>query len=162
MWKLNHCNVLNTTLYIAASNQQGISCLPKYILWILIDWQGLLPQKGSFLPMIPCLTTCYKHGELINTLRPRQDGRCFPDNIFKRIFVNEIIWIWIKISLKFVPRCRINNISALVQKLALGRQGDKPLSEPMMVSLLTHICVTRLNELKPWLIAKVRHTVYSI
>ena len=25
----------------------------------------------------------------INTLRPRQDGRCFVDNIFKRIFLNE-------------------------------------------------------------------------
>ena len=27
--------------------------------------------------------------------------------------------------------------------MALHRPGDKPLSEPMMVSLLTHICVTR-------------------
>ena len=29
--------------------------------------------------------------------------------------------------------------------MAWRRSGDKPLSEPMMVSLLTHICVTRLQ-----------------
>ena len=37
----------------------------------------------------------------------------------------------------------INIIPALVQIMAWRRPGDKPLSEPMMVSLLTHICVTR-------------------
>ena len=37
----------------------------------------------------------------------------------------------------------MNNIPALVQIMAWRRPGDKPLSEPMMVSLLTHICVTR-------------------
>ena len=38
---------------------------------------------------------------------------------------------------------RVNNIPALVQIIAWRRSGDKPLSEPMMVSLLIHICVTR-------------------
>ena len=46
-------------------------------------------------------------------------------------------------SLKFVPKVRINNIPSLVQIMAWRRPGDKPLSEPMMVSLLTQICVTR-------------------
>ena len=71
-----------------------------------------------------------------NTLRPRQNGGHFPDDI-KWIFLNENIWISIKISLKFVPRGPINNIPALVQIMAWRRQGDKPLSEPMMVRLLT-------------------------
>ena len=53
------------------------------------------------------------------------------------------VWIPIKISLKFVPKGPINNIPALVQIMAWRRPGDKPLSEPMMVSLPTHICVTR-------------------
>ena len=79
----------------------------------------------------------------INTLRPRQNGRLFADDIFKCIFLNENASIVIKISLKFVPKGPINNIPALVQILAWRRPGDKPLSEPMMVSLLTHICVTR-------------------
>ena len=78
-----------------------------------------------------------------NTLRPRQNGRYFPDDIFKRIFLNENVLISIKISLKFVPRVPMNNIPALVQIMAWRRPGDKPLSEPMIVSLPTHICVIR-------------------
>ena len=51
----------------------------------------------------------------------------------------------IKISLKFVLKVRINNIPALVQIMAWCQPGHKPLSEPMMVSLLTQICITRLQ-----------------
>ena len=51
--------------------------------------------------------------------------------------------ISITISLKFVPKGLINNIRALVQIMAWRRPGDMPLSEPMMVSLLTHICVSQ-------------------
>ena len=79
----------------------------------------------------------------LNTLRPRQNGRHFPDDIFKCISLNENIWILIEISLNFVPRGPINIIPALVQIMAWRRPGVKPLSEPMMVCLLTHICVTR-------------------
>ena len=38
-----------------------------------------------------------------NTLRPRQNGRHFTDDIFNCIFLNEMVWISIKISLKLVP-----------------------------------------------------------
>ena len=79
----------------------------------------------------------------LNTFRPRQNGRHFADDIFKCIFLNENVWIPIKISRKFVPKGPINNIPALVQIMAWRRPGDKPLSEPMMVSLPTHICVAR-------------------
>ena len=78
-----------------------------------------------------------------NTLRPRQNICHFADDIFKCIFLNENVWILIKISLKFVSNGPINNTSALVQIMAWYRPGDKPLSEPMLVSFLTHICVTR-------------------
>ena len=79
----------------------------------------------------------------LNTLRPRQNGRRFPDDPFKRIFLNENVRILIKIALKIVPKGPINNIPPLVQIMAWRRSGDKPLSEPVMVSLLTHISVTR-------------------
>ena len=79
---------------------------------------------------------------MINTLRPRRNEQYFADDIFKPIFVNENVWISIKISLKFVPKGPINNIPALVPIMAWRRSGDKPLSEAMMVSLPTHICVT--------------------
>ena len=88
---------------------------------------------------------CYQY---FNTLRPRQNGRHFPDDIFKCIFLNENVWISIKISLKLVPKGPINNIPALVQIMAWRRPGDKPLSEPMMIGLLMHICVTRSQWVK--------------
>ena len=94
-----------------------------------------------------------------NTLRPSQNGRLFADDIFKWIFLNENVWFSIMISLKFVPKGPIINISALVQIMAWRRAGDKALSEPMMVSLLTHICVTRPQWVKgyriqhEWIIA---------
>ena len=80
---------------------------------------------------------------VINSLRPRQNGCLFADDTFKCILLNENIWIAINISLSFVPKGPIDNIPALVQIMAWRRSGDKPLSEPMMVSLLTHICVIR-------------------
>ena len=80
---------------------------------------------------------------MINTLRPRQNGRHFADDTFNRIFVNENVRFSIKISLKFVPDGQINNIPALVQIMAWRRPCDKPLSEPVTVSLLMHICITR-------------------
>ena len=67
----------------------------------------------------------------------------FADDIFKCIFLNENVSVAITISLKFVPKGPISNIPALVQIMAWRRPGDKPLSGPMMVSLSTHICVTR-------------------
>ena len=86
----------------------------------------------------------------LNTLRPRQNRRHFADDIFKCIFFNENAWIALKISLKFVPKVRINNIPSLVQIMAWRQPGDRPLSEPMMVSLLTHISVTRPQWVKAW------------
>ena len=51
---------------------------------------------------------------LLNTLRLRQNGRHFADDIFKCIFLNENVRILIKISLKFVPKDPIINIPAMV------------------------------------------------
>ena len=91
----------------------------------------------------------YAHTSMFNTLRPRQNGRQFADDIFKCIFLNENVWIPIKISPIFLPKGPINNIPALLPIMAWRRPGDRPLSEPMMVSLPTHICVTRPQCL-PW------------
>ena len=85
-----------------------------------------------------------------NTLRRRRNEQHFADDIFKHIFFNENVLISIKISLKFVPKGPINNIPALVQIITWRRSGDKPLSEPMMISLPTHICVTRPQWVKWW------------
>ena len=80
---------------------------------------------------------------VFNTSRQKQNDRHFPDNVFKCIFVKENVPIPIKISRKFIPMVPIINIRAWVQIMAWRRPGNKPLSEPMMISLLTHICVIR-------------------
>ena len=56
-----------------------------------------------------------------NTLRSRQNGCHFPDNIFKHIFFK---WKWLYFDenlIKFVPQGPINNILALVQIMAWCR-----------------------------------------
>ena len=93
-------------------------CRYQVITWTKVD-QDIWRHWGSLIS--------------INTLGPRQNGRHFPDDIFKCIFLNENIWISIKFSLKFVPKGTINNIAALVQMMAWCLLGDKPLSEAMMV-----------------------------
>ena len=44
------------------------------------------------------------YGFWINTWRPRQDGRHFPDDILKYIFLNENVWISLTISMKCVRK----------------------------------------------------------
>ena len=70
------------------------------------------------------------------------------DAIWQTTFSSAFSWMkmfefLLKFHWSFIPKGRINNIPALVQIMAWRWPGDKPLSEPMMVSLPTHICVTR-------------------
>ena len=70
----------------------------------------------------------------------------FADDIFNAFFLNKNVIISIKIS-EICSKGLVNNVQALVQIMAWRRPGDKPLSEPMKVCLLTHACVTRINDL---------------
>ena len=85
-------------------------------------WPDIIIQNGPW----GLLGSCSNLG--VNTLRPRQDGRHFPDDIFKCIFLNENISISIKILQKVIPKGQINNIPALAQIMAWPWLGDKPLS----------------------------------
>ena len=106
--------------------------------WFMKQWFALYALPCSYW------NRCF------NSLRPRQNGRLFADDTFKRIFFNENIRISTKNSLKFVPKGLINNIPSLVLIMAWRRPGDKPLSEPMLVRSLTHICVTRPQWVNAW------------
>ena len=68
--------------------------------------------------------------------------------VLQTTFSNAFSWMkiyefWFNMSLKFLLKGPINKIPTLVQVMAWRRSGDKPLSEPMMIRLLTHICVSR-------------------
>ena len=54
------------------------------------------------------------HSIIVAIIEAETNGRHFSDDIFKCIFLNENVFISIKISLKFVPKGQINNIPALV------------------------------------------------
>ena len=118
-------------MYVFFSHRHKIECFMK--CRYDITWRQMSAMAPKFLTL----------NSSVNTLRPSQYGRHFPDDILKCSFLNEDVWISLTISLKCVRKVRINNIPSLVQIMAWRRPGDKPLSEPMMISLLTHICVTR-------------------
>ena len=80
---------------------------------------------------------------IFNSLRPTRNRRHLSDDSSRCIFLKENVLISINISLKFISNGPITYIQALVQIRAWCRPGDKPLSEPMMIISLTHICVTR-------------------
>ena len=100
-------------------------------------------SRGHFRMCQHCKWISTDDWIMVSTLRPRQDARNFADDVLTCIFLNENVWISLKIPLKFVLRGPINNIPTLVQIKARRRPGDTPLSEPMLVFVPTHICVTR-------------------
>ena len=115
--------------------------------------QAISNHHAISFATILCRLISEMHQRDFNTLRSRQNGRHFADDTFKWIFLYENVWISIEIPLKIVPKAPINNILALVNIMAWRRPGDKPLSEPMMVRLPTHICVSRPQWVKtPWLL----------
>ena len=97
------------------------------------------------------------HFKLLNSLRPRQNRRHFADDIFKCNFLNGNVWILIEISLKFVLKGPINNITALVQIMARRRAiiwtNDDPVQPRIYASLglneLNEFSPTRVNSLRP-------------
>ena len=78
----------------------------------------------------------------LNMLRLGQNGHHFADDTFKRIFLNENAKIWIKISLKFVPKGPSNNIPALVHLMAWRRLGENGMTRAFHIIL--H-CSTKIS-----------------
>ena len=130
-----HC-FLNTTPNILEKTWSTLNHVVYFVLKF----------HGSMLETVQLATSQWRQGitgtsaiaHPVNTLRPIQNGRHFPDNNFKCIFLDEDVWISVKISLIFVPNGPIYNIPAMVQIMTWRRPGDKPLSEPTMVSSLRH------------------------
>ena len=68
---------------------------------------------GCFIDIWSIARTCTIH-HVVNSFSPGQNGRHFADDVFRCILVNEEFGILIKISLKFVPKCPIDNNTTLV------------------------------------------------
>ena len=59
----------------------------------------------------------------------------------------KVFEFWLKFHWRLSLRVLLNNIPGLVQIMAWSRPGNKPLSEQIMVILLTHYASLGLNEL---------------
>ena len=87
----------------SVSRERGIRCTD------VVNWAN---ERKSF----PMWIHLRSHPGISRTLAVPKSSRQymlthFADDIFKRIFFNEDVWISIKISLTFVARGPINNIS---------------------------------------------------
>ena len=132
---------------------RSVSFIRDSLFYMYNDFMMLIFMGAIWIPMVPLHGNPFKKIRAMYTGKPtyltrwgcqRQNGRHFPDSIFKCIiFLNENVQILLKVSLKFVAKVQINYIPALVQVMAWHRPGDKPLYESLMVSLPMHICVTQ-------------------
>ena len=104
-----------------------------------------IPQN-AFQNIICEMVAILSRGGWVSTMRPRQNGRHFANDIFKYIFLNENFWIVYNISLKHVPWGPVDNMAALVQIMAWRQIDNKPLSGAMLYWCL--YALLGLNELK--------------
>ena len=126
MW---HCFLYNRCLYVVP---------------FVITWTTNEVYVKSIRPWIALMGPCVDQPSprLTHWARDEIDD-ILQTTFLNCIFLNGNVWISITISLEFVPKGRINYIPALVQIMAGRRPGGKPLSEPIVVRSLTHICVTQ-------------------
>ena len=82
----------------------------------------------------------------VNTLRPKQSGRHFVDDPFKRIDLTETFRVSINISLEFVPNGQINNIP-LVPMIAWRLATSHYMSQWLEDNRLVHasLALDKLN-----------------
>ena len=140
---MNHCYpYLNVYMHTFALFCTIIA--PCYDMLFLIRTRGLINHPW-FLAPLAYTDLCYSL-DLCNNW-----GELFTCMLHSVLFFIWCMYMSIKnlnLNLKINEICFIFalNIPALVEIMASRRPGGKPLSEPMVVSLLTHICITR----PPW------------
>ena len=137
--KFHYCDISSNVGQIKYSNRQ----LRKFAL--TYSSCSFVRQMSSSMKKVWQIWNSINDG-VLNTLRQRQNGRHYTEESFSCLFLYENVWISIKtlnVTLNFVPTGPIYNIPAYGQIMAWCRPGDNPLSEPLMVRLPTHTCVTR-------------------
>ena len=84
-----------------------------------------------------------------NIWRPEQNGWYVVDNILKCILLKENVYISIQILLKFVPEGPIDNSICSSNGLSPNNQQAIYWINEGSISSQIHLCVTRLNTLRP-------------
>ena len=117
-----------------------------------------------------------RHGKLViyccglahfnNTLRPTQNGHHFTDDTFKLIFLNNVYYVFIKISLKYFPGVVLSICQHWFRWWLGTQRATSHYLNQYWPNLLTHICFTRpqwVKSLSPgqnWMVA-ILHTIFS-
>ena len=126
-----------------------------YNLWVIIwfIYNANLYKRISIRPMFsqsinlsePSVRYAVKSAWsfLVNSSPSGENGPLFADDMFKRIFFNVNIWISNKISLEYIPRGLIDNMSVLVQIMAWPVQVPSHYLNQCWPSSPMHICSTR-------------------
>ena len=104
-----------------------------YTLWLTVVWGVRL----YYLLMTDCRAICMITSYTLHLLTHWGQDKMVA--IFQTTSSN--VFPWMKMY-RFVRKGPINNIPSFVLTMARRRPDDKPLSEPMMITVLTHIWVT--------------------
>ena len=96
--------------------------------------------------------------QIIRTLRPREDGRHFADDIFKTIFIKENVWISIEISAEFVPKRPVS--IGLGNGLAPNRRQAITWTNDDLDVCRHMVSLGRIVLLKPFFITSAVYIVY--
>ena len=125
----------------------GLSCC--YVQTSNYVWNALTPQGNQ------------PHVNDSHQGRDPNSGRQRLTLYYTSIFLNEIFFIWIQLSLKLVPECSINNSgkSFLIQVMDLCPTDDKPSPELMSTQTWHHILSLGLCELNSELLL---HQIFFI
>ena len=139
-----------------------INIIDKCIINHITSYQSIKCLIPPLLGVV--MTTAECHWSKQPYVLIREAGNKWPPfskQHFHMHFLNWNVYISSTISLKCVPKGAINDIPALVRIMASRRQSDKPLSEPMVASLLTNLCVTRPQWVK-WMLFWLLLYLYGI
>ena len=132
------CNLLTRSCFRGCLlDTFGLMCCVGVEVMHLGDWnQWCRCWFGGKVEKTPRRKTCHIDGL---TDWHRDKIAAISRRYFQIHFFNQHVSISIKVSPKFVPKGPNNTIPTLVQIMVWHRPGDKPLSEPMMVILLTYM-----------------------
>ena len=135
--------------YLMVLGHQQVQCSLQSHTYFL-SWSSTGYQQATIAVTLSSVgTQCKLHKHKVQN-KSQMDGteQCWGQDkmaaIFQKTFCNTFSWMKMyEFQLRFRRSLFLRvKLTALVQIMAWCWPGDKPLSEPMMVSLLTQICIT--------------------